>query len=310
MQTSESSGGGGVAMAVQRQKPGFLSEIKKRTIVIQGDPSKLVVFVRGVQGMGKSHYIKEEFQKNRIRNTIANRRKYIVSNDDLSTYFGDKKYTEFTDQQLQEQNFQTKYPEKYMMKWNPETRKIIQDLLKKKMEEGITPLFVDNTFANDSELVPAMALATMYGYTIHIVEFDGRPLWNTRTRETPKQHWSPEYTAYRQQLDERGIRFMDPSMKDSGKNIRQQILWGTLQRPGSGSIPNFTRVLQKTDQLLKLPEVERGEAYRRRILEIPIAADLFLLPEIRDMTNAIANAIAKAKRQQQQAKKKQQQQQA
>lgn len=304
MQTSESSGGGGVAMAVQRQKPEFLSMVSQRTIVIQGDPSKLVVFVRGVQGMGKSHYIKEEFQKYGIHKTIANRRKYIVSNDDLSTYFNGKKYTELTDQQLQEQNFQTKNPEKYMMKWNPDIRKIIQELLKKKMEEGITPLFVDNTFANDSELVPAMALATIYGYTIHIVEFDGRPLWNTRTRETPKKDWSPEYTAYRKQLDERGIRFMDPSMKDSGKNIGQQILWGISQRPGS--IPNFTRVLQKTDPLLKLPEVERGEAYRKRILETPIAADLFLLPEIRDMTNA----IAKAKRQQQQAKKKQQLQQA
>lgn len=114
---------------------------------------------------------------------MLNRRIHIVSNDDYSTLYRNKqngqvkKLMQMTDQQISIENFDDIMQQKSL----PIN---VQKKMKEKMEAGVTPLIFDNTFLNDSELVPAIGFATMLSYTVHIIEFDSRPIIGQRTAQT------------------------------------------------------------------------------------------------------------------------------
>lgn len=244
------------------QEP-FYKKMNIREVTLQGHPNLELYLMRGLPGSGKSTKMKEIFQRHGIAYTMPNRRIHIVSNDDYSTLYRNKqngqvkKLMQMTDQQISIENFDDIMQQKYHMVFDPSLPINVQKKMKEKMEAGVTPLIFDNTFLNDSELVPAIGFATMLNYTVHIIEFDSRPIIGQRTAETPIQQWSPSYRNYRQALDQRYKKSILDTVEGSGKNITQEMLWTTYKMA-----PNYIKSLALSDSMLDNPQ-----AYRRRILK-------------------------------------------
>lgn len=247
-------------------------KIKLRQIDLSGGTPGLDLYLmRGLPGSGKSTKIKQIFAKHGIPYTMNNRRLHIVSNDDYSTYYRNKqtnqikKYVDMNEQQLANPRFELLMQQKYHMKFDKSLPMMVQLLMKEKMSHGVTPLIIDNTFLNDAELVPAFALGTQFGYSIHIVEYDIRPVLGGRTSQTPQQAWSQQYKQYRKSLDQRAERTRT-AQQGSGKNISEDLLWGRFSMA-----PNFIRTLQRSDSMGVSPQTklqrEPAQAYRKRILK-------------------------------------------
>jgi len=244
------------------QEP-FYTKMNIREVTLQGNPDLELYLMRGLPGSGKSTKMKEIFQRHGIPYTMTNRRIHIVSNDDYSTMYRNKqtgqvkKLMQMTDQQIAIPNFDDIMEQKYHMVFDPSLPLKVQKKMKEKMEIGITPLIFDNTFLNDSELVPAVGFATMLNYTIHIIEFDSRQIIGQRTAQTPVQQWSAAYKSYRQALNQRARNAVQQTIPGSGKNITQELLWTRM-------IPTYIKSLSVSDSMLNNPE-----GYRKRILKTP-----------------------------------------
>jgi predicted kinase len=227
-------------------------QARREQIVVAGDINLHAYVLRGIPSSGKSTYIAEILSKHDITNTLKNRRRHVISNDDYSTRFQQiktqaqiksghqpkmKNFLSMTDQQLDDPDLRTKYRQKYVFTL-PNFR-AIQNLIATKMEAGISPLIIDNTHTSDWEMIAPVILAEKYGYTLHIVEFDFRRISQ------------PLYSAAYQKRK-----------AQSGKDIPPIVL--TNMRA------NMIKTMQKTDPLFALPPDQRGPNYRRRIRKTPI----------------------------------------